>query len=260
MYVCNSLLSFAHTHQLQELGGGDVQRNSAVSLNMEKVKSMCMRWVGEVLTPSRHVVWINTDNFSPTPTPTPNLTPTPTHTSTTNPAHLAAVKRLVEGLEVGNYLGDLVLLSVFKDQTRELAGMLADMARRPSQGSKAMDKDKTYRSGSGRVWKASTIDAFQGGESDMVVLDLVRAKSARKGEVSGRDEDVEDEGGGSKLLQDWRRIYVALSRAKSKLVVLGSLQYLRSLSTSPLSKLAQLFADKKWVVDLPADALLATKG
>lgn len=58
-----------------------------------------------------------------------------------------------------------------------------------------------------------------------------------------------------KLLQDWRRINVAITRAKSKLLLLGDATTLRSI---PLfARLLDLVRQRGWYLQLPADALAA---
>ena len=59
-----------------------------------------------------------------------------------------------------------------------------------------------------------TVDSFQGNEADLVVLSLVRNNGR-----SGR--------GALGFLQDPRRMNVALSRAKSQLIIVGSLEFLK---------------------------------
>lgn len=61
---------------------------------------------------------------------------------------------------------------------------------------------------------ANTVDGFQGNEADIVVLSLVRNNSGSGASALG-------------FLRDRRRWNVALSRAKSKLVVVGSLAFLK---------------------------------
>jgi superfamily I DNA and/or RNA helicase len=60
----------------------------------------------------------------------------------------------------------------------------------------------------------STVDAFQGNEADLVIFSLVRNNSGTGASALG-------------FLRDDRRMNVALSRAKSKLVIVGSLAFLR---------------------------------
>ncbi|MBD9509920.1 AAA family ATPase [Ensifer sp. ENS10] len=61
---------------------------------------------------------------------------------------------------------------------------------------------------------ANTVDGFQGNEADIVILSLVRNNSGSGVSALG-------------FLRDRRRWNVALSRAKSKLVIVGSLAFLR---------------------------------
>lgn len=61
---------------------------------------------------------------------------------------------------------------------------------------------------------ANTVDGFQGNEADIVILSLVRNNSGSGASALG-------------FLRDRRRWNVALSRAKSKLVIVGSLAFLR---------------------------------
>jgi DNA replication ATP-dependent helicase Dna2 len=61
------------------------------------------------------------------------------------------------------------------------------------------------------------------------------------------------EGNAGKLLEDWRRINVALTRARRKLVLVGCRA---TLSRVPmLADLWALAQRRGWVVALPADAL-----
>ena len=66
-----------------------------------------------------------------------------------------------------------------------------------------------------------TVDSFQGSEADLVILSLVR-NNARAG------------GGALGFLRDRRRMNVALSRAKSQLIIVGSLTFLKRRSVASI--------------------------
>ncbi|KAI4598312.1 Tripartite DNA replication factor [Pestalotiopsis sp. 9143b] len=86
-----------------------------------------------------------------------------------------------------------------------------------------------------------TADRFQGRDKEVVVLSLVR---------SNEQHNIGD------LLRDWRRINVAFTRAKTKLLVVGSKDTLRNCGdTEMVSRFVKLMEEKNWVFDLPADAL-----
>ncbi|KAK6211103.1 dna replication atp-dependent helicase dna2 [Colletotrichum tabaci] len=86
-----------------------------------------------------------------------------------------------------------------------------------------------------------TADRFQGRDKDVVILSLVRSnENCSIGE----------------LLKDWRRINVAFTRAKTKLLVIGSKNTLKgSGKAEMLSKFIGLMEERDWIYDLPPDAL-----
>ena len=82
-----------------------------------------------------------------------------------------------------------------------------------------------------------TADKFQGRDKEVVVLSLVR---------SNEDQNVGD------LLKDWRRVNVALTRARTKLLVLGSKSTL--VGNELLRDFVALMEGKAWWYDLPSGA------
>jgi DNA replication ATP-dependent helicase Dna2 len=85
-----------------------------------------------------------------------------------------------------------------------------------------------------------TADRFQGRDKEIVIISLVRSNPERYvGE----------------LLQDWRRVNVAFTRAKSKLIILGSrttIQY-----TQPLDQFVKLVDTKGWIYQIPTSAAIS---
>ncbi|KAF7560575.1 hypothetical protein G7046_g3558 [Stylonectria norvegica] len=86
-----------------------------------------------------------------------------------------------------------------------------------------------------------TTDRFQGRDKEVIVLSLVRSNDAC---------NIGD------LLKDWRRINVAFTRAKTKLLVVGSRDTLKgSGQDTMLSKFISLMEERDWIYDMPPDAL-----
>jgi len=92
-----------------------------------------------------------------------------------------------------------------------------------------------------------TADRFQGRDKEVIILSLVRSNESQSiGE----------------LLKDWRRINVAFTRAKTKLLVIGSRDTLKGNGPNAntgeeemVAKFVKLMEEKAWVFDLPKTAL-----
>ena len=91
-----------------------------------------------------------------------------------------------------------------------------------------------------------TADRFQGRDKDVIILSLVRSNEAKSiGE----------------LLKDWRRINVAFTRAKTKLLVVGSKETLKGNGPKPdgseemVARFVGFMEDRGWIYNLPAAAL-----
>lgn len=82
-----------------------------------------------------------------------------------------------------------------------------------------------------------TADKFQGRDKEVIVLCLVR---------SNEQKNV------GMLLEDWRRVNVAFTRARSKLLVLGSRGTL--VGNELLGRFVGLMEERGWRYDLPAGA------
>ena len=83
-----------------------------------------------------------------------------------------------------------------------------------------------------------TADKFQGRDKEVVLLSLVRSN---------------DTGNVGELLKDWRRVNVAFTRARTKLLVLGSKKTLEG--NELLKEFVRLMEHRGWRYDLPPRAL-----
>ena len=91
-----------------------------------------------------------------------------------------------------------------------------------------------------------TADRFQGRDKEVIILSLVRSNESKSiGE----------------LLKDWRRINVAFTRAKTKLLVVGSRETLKGhgprdgAEEEMVARFVGLMEERHWIYDLPATAL-----
>lgn len=84
-----------------------------------------------------------------------------------------------------------------------------------------------------------TADRFQGRDKEVIIMSCVRSNPER---------NVGD------LLRDWRRVNVALTRARTKLLVVGSEATLRE-GNELLGKFVGLMKQQQWTYNLPPTAL-----
>lgn len=83
-----------------------------------------------------------------------------------------------------------------------------------------------------------TADKFQGRDKEVIVLSLVRSNEAL---------NVGD------LLKDWRRVNVAFTRARTKLLIIGSASTIKG--NDLLGDFVNLMASRNWIYNLPPKAL-----
>ena len=134
----------------------------------------------------------------------------------TNPCEVNLTTQLVESLiTTGVSPTDIGVITLYRSQ---LALIKQSLRHRPGV-------------------EMHTADKFQGRDKEVVVLSLVR---------SNQDHNV------GELLKDWRRVNVALTRARTKLLVLGSKSTL--VGNELLRDLVVLMEEKRWWYDLPIGA------
>ncbi|KAF9299999.1 Tripartite DNA replication factor [Mortierella antarctica] len=133
-----------------------------------------------------------------------------------NPTEALFVRQFTEALISGGIAeDDIGIISVYRAQLKVLTRLFR---HRP-------------------LLDIHTVDRYQGKDKDCVIVSLVR---------SNNDQEV------GELLKDWRRINVAFTRAKKKLVVFGSRQ---TLQGSPIfEKFLSLMNQQDWILKLPPSA------
>ena len=91
--------------------------------------------------------------------------------------------------------------------------------------------------------EAHTADRFQGRDKEVILMSLVRSN---------------DRGLVGELLKDWRRVNVSVTRARSKMVLVGSKKTMRE-GDELLGKLVGMCEEKGWMVDLKEEMGVAVE-
>eukprot|EP00727_Mastigamoeba_balamuthi_P006108 m51a1_g2116 putative dna replication helicase dna2 (856) ;mRNA; f:1657496-1662110 len=169
-------------------------------------------WLLEALDKRRKVVLLDTDGV-------PGLENRSAE-SPYNDTEAMIVACLVAGLAECGVFGERIgVITPYRRQIKALRGFVAPVA------SDTMCPE------------VHTVDRFQGKDRDCIIVSLVR---------SNADGNVGD------LLRDWRRTNVAFTRARSKLIVVGSARTL--CADQMLQKFVQMSQSRMWVVRLPPGA------
>lgn len=98
-----------------------------------------------------------------------------------------------------------------------------------------------------------TADKSQGRDKDCIIISMVRSNDLGSVSPSERETGTTDFLKIGELLRDWRRINVSFTRAKKKLILIGSKSTL-SADDRLLSDFFSLIEEKQWILDLPRDA------
>jgi DNA replication ATP-dependent helicase Dna2 len=84
----------------------------------------------------------------------------------------------------------------------------------------------------------STVDQFQGRDKDVIIYSCTRTKVAKSGRKNA----------GSDIMSDWRRLNVAVTRAKARLWMIGNVDTLKNYA--PFKKLLDYLASKDLIFQL----------
>ncbi|XP_063047000.1 DNA replication ATP-dependent helicase/nuclease DNA2 [Engraulis encrasicolus] len=120
-------------------------------------------------------------------------------------------------LKAGCKAGDIGIIAPYRQQLKAISGLL----------------DRPVFS----AVEVNTVDKYQGRDKSVIIVSFVRSSlEAHMGE----------------LLKDWRRLNVAITRAKHKLIMVGSISTLRRYA--PLEKLLSHLESQSMVFQLPEAA------
>jgi tRNA uridine 5-carbamoylmethylation protein Kti12 len=136
----------------------------------------------------------------------------------TNEGEIKAVEEIIKQLKTTNAQDkkpSLAVLSPYSRQTRKLAELLE------SKRSTTLKNLDNFSSSTEDDTFCKTVDSFQGNEADCIIISLVRNNS---------HSTISNSLG---FLSDARRMNVLMSRAKWRLIIIGSLDFLRSVNNQP---------------------------
>ena len=215
---CGTQAVANRTITIPDMGALKQHHHSPQSVLLVDSKKICRNptlgscWLRDLLDPSVRACFINTDSLFPRSREVIENE----GSRITNPCEATLTAQLVEALLTTGVLpSEIGVITMYRSQLALIKQSLR------------------HRSGV----EMHTADKFQGRDKEVAVLSLVRSNESKTvGE----------------LLKDWRRVNVALTRARTKLLVLGSKSTL--VGNDLLKNLVKLMEDRGWLYDLPVGA------
>ncbi len=182
-------------------------------------------WLQDALHPGIPVLFLDTDPVRP-----------PAHESRSdgkcwNECEAALAVSIASHLRGAGLKGEVGFMSPYRGQVARLQELIV---QRHSHSTPLLGEHGVRPSQAGGMGTL-TIDSAQGRDKECIVLSFVRSNPER---------DTGD------LLTDWRRLNVALTRAKQKLILLGSQSTLREVPM--LAELIQILTASGSIRSLPA--------
>jgi superfamily I DNA and/or RNA helicase len=160
-----------------------------------------------------------------------------------NPGEAQLVAALVQALlAAGVSSSSIGVTSPYSAQVQHLQQVLSGAGTATAQAAAGCADGSTHlerTSSDASSLEVLTIDRYQGREKPVILMSYVRSNA---------------EGNVGNLLADWQRLNVALTRAQTKLVMVGSAQTLQQ-GNELTAQLMSVLGEEGWVMDLPADAL-----
>ncbi|XP_066304674.1 DNA replication ATP-dependent helicase/nuclease DNA2-like isoform X2 [Branchiostoma lanceolatum] len=176
-------------------------------------------WIREALRPEAPVRFLDTDKVP--------AVETSEQGGLSNRTEAQLVRTLTAALvKAGCPQEDIGIIAPYRRQLRVLADLLQ------GAGCPGMESSTGYPG-----VEINTVDKYQGRDKSVILVSFVRSNSG--GQLG-------------ELLQDWRRLNVAITRAKHKLLLIGSLSTLRRYD--PVARLLEHLSANQMLLELPPGA------
>ncbi|GAV53204.1 hypothetical protein ZYGR_0AI04880 [Zygosaccharomyces rouxii] len=167
-------------------------------------------WLCEILDPHKKVIFLNYDSCEEE-----QLFEINQQRTITNPGEVDIVEQCVNGLiHAGMDCRDVGVMTLYRAQLQLFK--------------------RRFASGQYNNLEILTADQFQGRDKESIIISLVRS-------------NVEHNAGS--LLRELRRVNVAMTRAKSKLIIIGSRATVTSVPQ--MARLINFLNSKNWIYNLP---------
>ena len=195
-------------------------------------------WLRDTLDPSQKVIFLNTDRIGSSAQEISN------GPRITNPFEVSITTQTVLALlSVGIPAAEIGVITLYRSQLALLKHSLLQHQhqhehqhqRNHSTSPHNNQQNQKSTPPPHQSIEMHTADKFQGRDKEIILLSLVRSNTSNT---------IGD------LLQDWRRVNVALTRARTKLIIIGSFGTICRETTPLLERFGGICQERGWVYDL----------
>ena len=204
----------------------DSVATQSIKLNCNEFEEMD-EWLKNAVDPHKNVILFNTDRLFDEKDEN--------RKKNINEHEANMIERIVDALfKFGLYSSQIGVMAPYRSQLKliktKLDGLNVPLS--PSQIVREEDDEKNERESSLLL---DTIDRFQGSDRDVIIISFTHSPFDKKL---------------GSILNDWRRINVALTRAKCKLILIASQTALKNSNSAVLKKLIDIASKEKWIFDI----------
>ncbi|CEG48498.1 dna replication helicase dna2 [Plasmopara halstedii] len=193
-------------------------------------------WPMQILSNNRGVVFLDTDAMG-------EVTKESSSAVQLRPNSRRRMENIVESQIIAGLVELLVLGCVPPDEIAVISPFRSQVALIQQHLKTVCSFQRANRHDLVHSIEVSTIDKYQGKDKSVILVSFVR---------SNEEKHV------GELLTDWRRINVALTRAKQKLILVGSKSTL-SGGSALFHVLSKVIQEQQWGYKLPRDAIQILK-
>jgi DNA replication ATP-dependent helicase Dna2 len=255
--MCSEIMALPNdlVYSGQLASGSDAVATASLHLPSPASLDRHPAWLRPLVAPAVKVAFLNTD--PPPAAARPPGGEVQLREGTVNPGEARAVVALVRALlDCGVPAGEIGVVSPYRAQVSHLQCLLAAKSAGARGGGggpadPAASSTPAAAPGDAATTPAAavadaggvevlTIDRYQGRDKAVILLSLVRSNA---------------HGAAGQLLTDWQRLNVALTRARVKLLLVGSAKTLAGVPL--LGRLVAMAEEGGWMVQLPDEATAA---
>eukprot|EP00485_Elphidium_margaritaceum_P023173 CAMPEP_0202711444 /NCGR_PEP_ID=MMETSP1385-20130828/23256_1 /ASSEMBLY_ACC=CAM_ASM_000861 /TAXON_ID=933848 /ORGANISM="Elphidium margaritaceum" /LENGTH=568 /DNA_ID=CAMNT_0049371185 /DNA_START=1 /DNA_END=1704 /DNA_ORIENTATION=- len=222
------------------------QQKLVLKKNMQTISMSLQpneKWLAHALNPEHNVIVLDTDKLYENRSCSADDGDKKKGNNNINEYEAEMIERMVYKMfDCGVYSSQIGIMAPYRSQLKLIKNKLDKLNVPFSPSSQILSqRDHEDDDDGEKVRKVQssllldTIDRFQGSDRDVIIMSFTHTPFDKKV---------------GKILHDWRRINVALTRAKCKLILIASVKALKHSNSNILGKIVEVAQKQKWIYQI----------